>query len=542
MLFPEIKCCRYCRMKFNISLFLLLFYFFPSFGQSLSETEMVAAIQNQNIDILSTGLNPSNVNNALNGKSNPLLVAIDRNAEKSVGYLLSIKANPDVEINSRTALMLAVQKQNTQIVKLLLKHGASINATDSLGNTALMIASTGSKLNIVKILIRHGAALNHRNKKGLNARDFAIRSHNKAIGVYLKNVFEKKLPNYFDGPYMSFIGRKKVKVTYLKHDSLKKRTDDLYQIFKLKTINSKLSGFAGDRDYYDIETRFQRPPTELSVPGKILVIGDVHGQYDTLRLFLVNNGIVDKDLKWSFGNGTVVFMGDIFDRGEKVTEILWLIYRLEREATQSGGSVQLILGNHEMMVLHEDERFISEKYFYLFRNLKLNYSKQYSTKTLLGRWLRSKNTFLKIDSLLFTHGGVHPNLLNYKISLDSSNVLINKYLNIKRKNKLITNPALLFLLSSNGPFWYRGMVEESDEKQITDDEIDQIFKEYQVNHIFVGHTFKPEVKVFNGGRIISTDVPFYLPDGFPMQALLLEDKKFVLLNSGGERRDFDLNK
>lgn len=529
-------------MKLKISLIPFLFFFVQTFGQSSSESDLITAIKNQNLEVLSSRINSSNVNNALTGNINPLLLAIENNAPKSVHYLLNVNANPDATISTRTGLMLASQKQNFEIVKLLLKHGASINATDSLGNTALMIASTGSKLNIVKVLIRHGASLNHRNKKGLNARDFAIRSHNKAIAVYLKNVFEKKLPNYFDGPYVSFIGRKKVKVTYLKHDSLRKRSDDIYQFFRLKAIDNQLHGFAGDRNEYNIKTIFQRPPTELKVPGKLLIIGDVHGQYDTLRLFLVNNRVIDQNLRWSFGNGTVVFMGDIFDRGEKVTEILWLIYRLEKEAAENGGSVQLILGNHEMMVLQEDERFISEKYFYLFRNLKLNYSKQYSSKTLLGRWLRSKNTFLKIDSLLFAHGGVHPNILNYKVSLDSSNILIYKYLNLKRKNKILENPALLFLLSYNGPFWYRGMVEESDEKQLTDEEINQIFNEYKVNHIFVGHTFKPEVKTFNNGKVISTDVPFYLADGFPMQALLLEDQKFVLLNSGGEKKDFNLTK
>ncbi len=529
-------------MKFKVALFLFQLSLIKIFGQSVSDKEIISAIQTQNLEILSANINSSNVNNLLDGKYFPLLVAVENNAVKSLRFLLNVHANPNVVVSTRTALMIAAQKQSAEMIKLLLNHGAEINATDSIGNTALMIASTGNQLNSVKILIRHGAALNHRNKKGLNARDFAIRSNNKAIAVYLKNVFEKKLPDYFDGPYMSFVTKKKLKVTYLKHDSLKKRTDDFYQVFKLKSLHDSLAGFAGDPNTYQIQTRFQRPPTEIKAPGKLLIIGDVHGQYDTLRLFLVNNGIVDRNLKWNFGDGTIVFMGDIFDRGEKVTEILWLIYRLEKEAAEAGGSVQLILGNHEMMVFHDDERYISEKYFYLFRNLKLNYSRQFSSKTILGRWLRSKNAFLKIDTFLFAHGGLHPNILNYKVSLDSSNILINKYLNLKRKSKLIENPALLFLLSYNGPFWYRGMVEESDEKQITDDEINQLFKEYNVNHIFVGHTFKPEVKTFNNGKIISTDVPFYLPDGFPMQALLLEDQKFVLLNSGGERKEFDLCK
>lgn len=529
-------------MKFRLIFLIFLIPFGKLFGQEIPEKELISAIQAQNIELLRLHLNSSNVNKFFHHyPGNPLLYAIETNAGKSAEFLLSIGADPNIDLNSRTPLMLASQKQDIRMVKLLIKHEANINSTDTIGNTALMIASTGNKLNIVKLLIRHGAALNLRNKKGLNARDFAVRSNNKTIAVYLKNVFERKLPDYFDGPYISFVGRKKIKMLYLKHDSLRKRSDDFYLILKLNELNGSAMGFAGDQNQYQICTKFERPPTEVNGVKKLLIIGDVHGQFDTLSLFLKNNRVVDEKLRWTFGNGTLVFMGDIFDRGDKVTETLWLIYRLEKEAALQGGSVHFILGNHEMMIFNEDERYIAEKYFYLFRNLKLSYSKQFSSKSLLGKWLRSKNAYLKIDSLLFVHGGIHLNFLNFKLSLDSANVLINRYVNAKKKNTLLMHYPLSFILSYNGPFWYRGMVEQLDDKQITDEEVDQILTEYNVKHIIVGHTFKREIQFINEGRIISTDVPFYLPDGFAMQGLLVEDRKFVILNSQGHREQIDLN-
>lgn len=530
-------------MQMKISIFFGLLILFSSavFSQKNSENELISAIYSQNIDALEKHIDSANINIPLsNQKGNVLIQAIESNSPKVVQYLLEKKADPNYSYNSRTPLMYAAQKQNICIIRQLLKYGAAINEKDSIGNTALMIASTGSKLNIVKLMIRRGASLNHRNKKGLNARDFAVRSHNKAIAAYLKNIFERNLPNYSDGPYVNFVSRKKIKVSYLKHDSLRRRTEAFHEYSNIKHLNNQFCGIEGDTSLYPLTRNFEKPPTEISNVKKLLVIGDVHGQYDTLKVFLQNNKVIDNNLKWTFGDGTVVFIGDIFDRGEKVTEAMWLIYRMEKEAPKHGGMVQLILGNHEMMVLQEDERYIAEKYYYLFKNVKLSYSNYYSNKTLLGRWLRSKNTFLKADSLLFVHGGIHPNILQYKLSLDSINNLISSYLSAKRKTNYANNFALQFLLSYNGPFWYRGMVEESEGNKMSEQDMNQILTSYNSKYVIVGHTFKPRINTYCYGKVIATDVPFYLPDGYPMQALLLEDRKFVLLNSKGERKEFVL--
>jgi hypothetical protein len=326
----------------------------------------------------------------------------------------------------------------------------------------------------------------------------------------------------------------------LHHDSLRHRSETYSQYLQLKKIGHKFTGFAGDASEYLITDQFIRPPSQIENKSRLLIIGDVHGQYDSLRLFLQNNRVIDHNLHWCYGNGTVVFIGDIFDRGEKVTEALWLIYRLEKEAQEAGGMVQLLLGNHEIMILQENERFISEKYFYLFKNLRLSYSRYFNNKSLLGKWLRSRNTFLKVDSILLVHGGLHPNIVNYHRNLDSANILINKYLTTKKKLAFENQPGFQFLLSDNGPFWYRGMVEPADDNSVSDKQVCELLASYGVRHIIVGHTFKPEIKSFFNGKVISTDVPFYLPDGNPMQALLLEEHKFLILNSKGQRKDFNL--
>ena len=56
----------------------------------------------------------------------------------------------------------------------------------------------------------------------------------------------------------------------------------------------------------------------------LFVIADTHGEYEILGELLRKHRIVDDELRWSFGKGRVVVLGDVFDRGPNQIEILWL--------------------------------------------------------------------------------------------------------------------------------------------------------------------------------------------------------------------------
>lgn len=112
-----------------------------------------------------------------------------------------------------------------------------------------------------------------------------------------------------------------------------------------------------------------RPPAavapdavSVSPTAPVFFVADTHGEYEILAELLQAQGIVDRELRWSFGRGHLVFLGDVFDRGPNQTEILWLIYQLEAEAARAGGGVHLLLGNHEAMVLRGDERYLNPRY------------------------------------------------------------------------------------------------------------------------------------------------------------------------------------
>ncbi len=79
----------------------------------------------------------------------------------------------------------------------------------------------------------------------------------------------------------------------------------------------------------------------------MLVLSDPHGDLDCFVSVLKNNGVIGDRYEWTFGEGQLVVIGDVFDRGDDVVPIFWLLYKLEAEAVRQGGAVIFTLGNHE---------------------------------------------------------------------------------------------------------------------------------------------------------------------------------------------------
>lgn len=101
-----------------------------------------------------------------------------------------------------------------------------------------------------------------------------------------------------------------------------------------------------------------RPPPQaaasiepLASGTPLLVLADTHGEYAIVVDFLKAQGVIDERLRWAFGNGHLAVAGDMLDRGAHQIEILWLLYKLEAEASAAGGRLHVLIGNHEALVL-----------------------------------------------------------------------------------------------------------------------------------------------------------------------------------------------
>jgi len=269
--------------------------------------------------------------------------------------------------------------------------------------------------------------------------------------------------------------------------------------------------------------------------SKIFATSDIHGEYDALVDLLVKSNIIDGDLHWSWDDGHLVIDGDVFDRGSKVTECLWLLYRLELEARRVGGRVHVLLGNHEIMVLQRDLRYVNEKYVNGIASMtSINYTDLYGPDMEIGRWLRTKHTVIKVNGILFVHGGIPPLLASRGVSLAEINQLARETLD-SRSYEIAFDEKLTKYYgdSDEGPFWYRGyhFPRPGRYQQATVEQVDSIMRAYDARAIVVGHTGVYEVTSMYGGRVFGLDVP--LEDLGSFQGLLWDNGRFFRVDGSG---------
>ena len=85
--------------------------------------------------------------------------------------------------------------------------------------------------------------------------------------------------------------------------------------------------------------------------GRILAIGDLHGNYPGFKRILHEAGILDANGHWCARDTHLVQLGDILGRGGEPGKIFKLLKRLEAEAPEFGSRVHVLLGNHEAMCM-----------------------------------------------------------------------------------------------------------------------------------------------------------------------------------------------
>jgi hypothetical protein len=251
------------------------------------------------------------------------------------------------------------------------------------------------------------------------------------------------------------------------------------------------------------------------LPRNLAAVSDAHGHYQALVALLAAQGIITRDRRWAFGKGHLMVLGDMFDRGDQVTEILWLLRSLERQALEAGGMVHVLLGNHEVMAMKGDLRYLNPKY----KALPYAIPFLYGPETELGRWLRSLPILAKMGDLLFLHGGLSPAFAAAHPDLHAVNAAARQELLGE------TGPVL----GDAGPLWYRGLI--TGDPGPTEAEVAILLRAYRVRTLVLGHTTLDRVTVFHDGRVYGIDAG--LKDGKPGELWLqLGGKRYRGLADG----------
>jgi len=95
------------------------------------------------------------------------------------------------------------------------------------------------------------------------------------------------------------------------------------------------------------------------VRAALMAVGDLHGDLQQAVAALRLAGAMGSDGRWAGGRGTLVQTGDALDRGNDSLAVLGLLARLQEEAASAGGEVVLLAGNHELMNLAGDLRYVA---------------------------------------------------------------------------------------------------------------------------------------------------------------------------------------
>ena len=313
-------------------------------------------------------------------------------------------------------------------------------------------------------------------------------------GLFGINDDKDKKYTYYDGPYIT-VKEDSTHILWIDYGDLKDTS--LYngsaKIFN-ETNLPKV-------DLTDLDFE-EDPVLEFNNVPKFLALSDIHGQDDLFRELLRAHQVIDEENKWIYGDGHLVIVGDIFDRGPKVMESLWFLFFLEKEAKAAGGKVHVLLGNHELMVMHGDLGYLNKKYRYTMGISRTPYANFFSNETVLGKWLRSKKICVKINDMAFVHAGFSKNVIEKEKSLKVINQLFKSEIYDNPRIPWDTTNFISDLFFDNGPLWYRGYANPGG---FDIDQANFLLEALNVKSIVVGHTSMPRLIPIHNDKIILID-------------------------------------
>lgn len=340
-------------------------------------------------------------------------------------------------------------------------------------------------------------------------------------------VHGQAIPPINDGPYVFYKGDS-IEVNRIAAGQLIRNTyhkDDLdsVDVQILPSVYVLLSSLRPE----DVKTK---SGNHISGVKKWVALSDIHGQYQLMMDLFIANKVVDQEGNWSFGNGHLIVTGDILDRGDKCTEILWKLVHLERQAREHGGAVHVTMGNHEMMVLKSDLRYINKKYTYSSVILKRIYSSFFKNDSFLGQWVRSKPVYLTIDDVGFVHAGVHPDYFQWGIDIEELNSFFKQNIVENNLGEINRDTLLTWMYYENGPLWFRGL---ADLEAFTKKDAKKLLKKLDLEHLVVGHTSMPEIRSIYDNKVIFIDSSIKL--GLNGELLFWEGGRFYRAGLAGKR-------
>lgn len=314
-------------------------------------------------------------------------------------------------------------------------------------------------------------------------------------------------------------------------------------------------------------------PYRFSGVDRIVVFADVHGAYDSLVTLLRETGVVDESLHWSAGKAHLVGLGDLVDRGPDSRKVIELLMRLEGEAAAAGGAVHQLLGNHEVMDLTGDLRYVSPADYAAYSGAEDAPGREATWQAMLakdpaasraefdtafppgyfghrdafspggryGQWLMAKPVLIVVNDSAFVHAGLPAMIANQGLAAvnDAMHAELRNYLETwsaasrtlgiarpigfqDRPEALAAIPAPAEadaigklqdgpLFTDAGPTWFRGQALCNEYTETSN--LDAALAKLGVNRVLEGHTVSPSGRVLRrfDGRVLLLDTGMLQP-------------------------------
>jgi hypothetical protein len=239
-------------------------------------------------------------------------------------------------------------------------------------------------------------------------------------------------------------------------------------------------------------------PTRYPAADRIVAIGDLHGDLAATRAALRLAGVVDDQDRWVGGATVMVQTGDQLDRGDDELDILDLLDRLTVQARAAGGAVHVLNGNHELMNVKQDLRYVTLGGFLDFLPTPVTDVATVEPELVVdavherlkacrpghpfAMRLVDRNVISIVGDTVFVHGGVLPHVVDYGIER------LNQETRDWIRGDRPYPPDIL--LASDGPVWSRHFSKDPDPEDCR--LLEEVLDDLAARRMVIGHTVQDE--------------------------------------------------
>jgi hypothetical protein len=127
----------------------------------------------------------------------------------------------------------------------------------------------------------------------------------------------------------------------------------------------------------------------------------------------------------------------------------------------------------------------------------------FSAEGRYGKWLRERSAMVRIGGIVFLHGGLTPEVA--ALGCEAINASARREITDEIA-KTRQDPLASLAAGSNGPFWYRGMALEDETAWLPS--LERVLQSIGAHTVVIGHTVTGDgrIKPRFGGRVVMIDV------------------------------------